>query len=349
MVGRHANRILAVCSLALLALAQTGLASASPLSEHPGTLPGVNLPSGSFNSAGNRLGTDYTYPTKADIDYYTDKGFNIFRISFLAKRVLKSAGTDRFVTTGDMNILSELVDYAATKGADVILDMHDYGLSFSGKLIGRDPGSTEEFAAAWETIAGKVAQKPNVVFGVMNEPNRQTAAQWLTGANAAVAAIRRAGAKQLVLVPGSYWNSAHTWTSTDNAEVMLGVRDPEQNLAFEAHQYLDSDNSGSHASVAPGSGSSRLAAFTEWAREHGVRGFLGEFGWAANKPAQKEGRDLLCFIGRNQDVWLGWTYWAGGPWWGDYMYSVEPRDGVDRPQMSVLSEFLDPHASPNCS
>jgi len=349
MIGRRTIQILAMWPLTLLALTQAGSAAPSSHADIQGTLPGVNLPSGSFGSDGNARERDYTYPTKADIDYYTGKGFKIFRISFLTKRVLRPAGTDRFNPTEDMKILTELIDYAATKGTNVILDMHDYGLSFSGKLIGRDPGASEEFAAAWETIASEVAQKPNVVFGVMNEPNRQTAAEWLEGANAGVAAIRRAGAKQLVLVPGSHWDSAHTWTTTDNAEVMLGFRDPEENFAFEAHQYLDGDNSGSHASVAPGSGTTRLAAFTEWARKNGVRGFLGEFGWAANDAAQKEGRDLLCFIRANQDVWLGWTYWAGGPWWGDYMFSIEPLDGADRPQISVLSEFVTPKAAPSCS
>ena len=323
-----------------LALAAPGLAAPALLDDAGLTLPGVNLPSGSFGSPGNRRERDYTYPKKSDIDYFTGKGFKSFRISFLAKRLLSQDGSGELVPTDDMNVLTELIDYAATKGATVILDMHDYGLTMSEKLIGHDLGATKEFAAQWRAIAREVAQKPNVVFGLMNEPNRQTATEWLGGANAAVAAIRQSGAKQLVLVPGSYWDSAYTWTDTDNAEVMTGFRDPAKNFAFEVHQYLDSDNSGGHAEAVPGTGSTRLVAFTEWARKHGVRGFLGEFGWATNDAAQKEGRDLLCSMSGSQDVWLGWAYWAGGPWWGDYMYSIQPSDGVDRPQMGVLSEFL---------
>ena len=350
MVARQTILVLVLSCIASLALLLAAAAGTQTSSESPGPLglSGVNIPSGSFSPSGNQIERDYTYPTKSNIDYYTAKGAKVFRISFLGQRLLAPGESGRLATTSDMDILTELIDYAATKGAAVILDMHDYGLSRTGKLIGRDPGATDEFAAAWETIAGEVADKPNVVFGLMNEPNRQSAAEWLEGANAAVAAIRRAGAKQLVLVPGSYWDSGHTWTTTDNGEVMLGFRDPGDNFAVEVHQYLDSDNSGSHTSVVPGVGATRLAAFTEWAREHGVRGFLGEFGWADNKPAHKEGRDLLCFISRNQDVWLGTTYWAGGPWWGDYMYSVEPLDGVDRPQMKVLSEFLTGAVSPKC-
>ena len=349
--ARSQMPIQSVCAVFCLALAVTfTFASRSTLAESQESswLAGVNLDAGSFNRKGNRLHFDYTYPTKEEIDYYTGKGATVFRIPFLAKRVIVADGDGNLAPSSDLSILTDLVDYAATKNASVILDMHDYGLSRSGKLIGRDPGAAEEFADTWRIIARQLKDRPNVIFGLMNEPHTQTAAEWLTGANAAIAAIRQAGADELVLVPGSYWDSAHTWTHNDNAKVMLGVQDPAENFVFEAHQYLDSDNSGTHASVVPGAGAKRLRRFTAWARDHGVRGFLGEFGWADSPEAHREGRDLLCFMSRNRDVWLGWTYWAGGPWWGDYMFSVEPNDGVDRPQMKILSEFLGGRA-PDCS
>ena len=99
----------------------------------------------------------------------------------------------------------------------------------------------------------------------------------------------------------------------------------------------------------PDSGINRLTAFTTWAREHGVRAFLGEFGWAATKPALKEGRDMLCLMSRNEDVWLGWAYFAAGPWWGDYMFSVQPEQGVDKPQMAVLQQFMQAMPPPDCA
>jgi len=336
-------RLAKACALCIplwLAMTASSLATTASPNDVQDVVPGVNLPSGSFGSPGDRREFDYTYPKNSDIDYFNDKGFKSFRISFLAKRLLSRDASGRLVLTDDMNSLNELIDYAASKGATVILDMHDYGLTMSEKLIGRDPGSIEEFADQWRTIAKEVAQRPNVVFGLMNEPNRQSAAEWLKGANAAVAAIRQTGAKQLVLVPGSHWDSAVTWTSTDNAEVMTGFQDPGNNFAFEAHQYLDSNNSGTSPIAVAGAGSKRLVDFTEWARKHNFRAVLGEFGWAVNEAAQKEGYDMLCYMSRNRDVWQSWDYWAGGPWWGDYMYSIQPSNGEDRPQMSVLSQFL---------
>ena len=43
-------------------------------------------------------------------------------------------------------------------------------------------------------------------------------------------------------------------------------------------------------------------------------------------------------MSKNSDVWLGWSYWAGGPWVGNYMFSVEPANNVDKPQMQVLRD-----------
>lgn len=304
-------------------------------------LPGVNIAGGEFNARGTKLGTDYRYPSTDRIDYFAAKGFRVFRVPFRAKRVVRPATTGGILLTTDVDVLIDVIDHAAKRNAYVILDMHDYGRFFSAGLIGRDPDATEEFAAAWGMIAARVKERANVVFGLMNEPNKQTAKEWLEGANAAIAAIRDAGANQMILVPGSYWSGAHSWLRRDNATVMLGVIDPANNFAYEVHQYLDKRSSGTKPDVVEGAGSSRLNAFTAWAKEHKVRAFLGEFGWAQNDQAHAEGEALLAHMSNNRDVWIGWAYWAAGPWRRDYMFSLEPLDGIDRPQMSVLEKFIE--------
>lgn len=299
----------------------------------PGWLTGVNLSGGELNGDKSRLNFDYTYPTAAEIDAFAGKGFRVFRVPVLAGRLLGSA-TDRGVTP-DWAALMRLVAVAATRQSTVIVDIHQYGGMGAG-LVGRDREATAAFVAAWREIARRLKDRPNVIFGLMNEPNRQTPAEWRGGAEAAIAAIRSAGARQLILVPGSAWDGAHSWVSSGNAAAMAGLKDPADNIAYEVHQYLDGDNSGTHPEVVPGAGASRLAAFTAWARAHHARGFLGEFGFAAAPQALAEGEALLAYLGRNTDVWRGWTYWAAGPWWGDYMFSVEPGPAGDKPQMAVL-------------
>jgi endoglucanase len=49
---------------------------------------------------------------------------------------------------------------------------------------------------------------------------------------------------------------------------------------------------------------------------------------------------VLKFMAENNDVWQGWTYWAGGRLWDtEYFTSIQPLKGKDRPQMSVLEKF----------
>ena len=44
----------------------------------------------------------------------------------------------------------------------------------------------------------------------------------------------------------------------------------------------------------------------------------------------------------DRDVWAGFTWWSAGPWWGDYMFSVQPNAGKDAPQISYLRPHLQP-------
>jgi endoglucanase len=305
-------------------------------------MPGVNLAGGEFGS-GLQLWTDYTYPSEQELDYYASKGFRVFRIPVKARRLLTAEPSYR---DEDIAVLLRLTDYAARKGTHVILDMHDYGRSYSGKLIGKDAGSIEEFASSWRLISEKFKDRPNVILGLMNEPNEQNASEWLEGANAAINSIREIGAGQLILVSGSYWSGAHSWVSSDNDTVMLGVVDPIDNCAFEVHQYLDPRSSGDpKEQVVPGKGTTAAEPFTRWLRANNKKGFLGEFGFTPEPAYMAEGMALLQHVSDNRDVYIGFAYWAGGPWWGDYPFSLEPADlgtlnPTDRPQLSILTRYL---------
>ena len=114
----------------------------------------------------------------------------------------------------------------------------------------------------------------------MNEPHDMSTELWLEDANVAIQAIRRAGAHNLLLVPGNAWTGGHSWThdwyGTPNAEVMLGIADSLDNYAYEIHQYLDSDYSGtSPECITAAEASEKLIDFTNWAKENGKRAFLG--------------------------------------------------------------------------
>jgi hypothetical protein len=142
-------------------------------------------------------------------------------------------------------------------------------------------------------------------------------------------------------VPGTYWDSAATWTSSDNATVIgSGVVDPAHNFAFEVHQYLDTWGAGTQSDVVSATiGAQRLAAVTAWAEATGNKLFLGEFGVSSDAVSLEALNNMLSFMQQHSDVWEGGTYWAAGAWQGQYMYSVEPAQGIDKPQMAILDQY----------
>ncbi len=206
--------------------------------------------------------------------------------------------------------------------------------------------SHADFADFWGRLAKEFADDPLVWFGLVNEPHDMPTKQWFDAANAAIAAIRQAGAKNLVLVPGNAWTGAHSWTSNSygggsNAQHVLEVKDPLDHWIIEVHQYLDADSSGTKREVVSATiGSERLKAFVAWCREHHKQAFLGEFGVPATPLSEQALTDMLRSMERDRDVWQGWTWWAAGAWWGDYMFSIEPKDGKDRPQMELAAAVL---------
>ena len=94
-------------------------------------------------------------------------------------------------------------------------------------------------------------------------------------------------------------------------------------------------------SVGPNIGSQRLAAFTAWCRLHHRRAFVGEFAAGDSPVGHAAVDDTLSGMEAAPDVCLGCARWAAGPWWGDYMFTLEPKpDGTDRPQMAWLAPHL---------
>ncbi|MGE4286742.1 MAG: cellulase family glycosylhydrolase [Phycisphaerae bacterium] len=330
--GNRAVQVFFVATILFCAFAQAEIA-----------YRGVNLSCAEF--AGDKLPGEfnrhYTYPTEAEIDYYSGKGMNLFRLCFQWERIQPKAGEE--FKADEFARLDKVVTWATAKDCFTILDPHNYA-RYYGKTIGAD-APEGCFADLWKRLAEKYKDNPKVIFGLINEPHDMPTELWLAQANEAIAAIRQTGAGNLILVPGNGWTGAWTWQKdwygTPNAKVMLNVKDSANNFAYEVHQYLDEDGSGrSPDCVSKTIGSERLKEFTEWLRANNKRALLGEFGVAANETALAALDDITLYLESNSDTWIGWSYWAAGPWWGDYMYSIEPAGGEDKPQMNVLEKYL---------
>ncbi len=315
-----------------------------------GYFPGINLAGAEFGKGPGVLGKDYLYPTEAECSYFQSKGFKIVRIPFKWERLQPLLLGD--LDPENLLELDRCVRQANAHGLVVLLDVHNYGMRLVGDknfLLGVSPELTgAHFNDFWVKLATHYKDNPQVWLGLMNEPYKQTAAQTAEIMQAAVKALRTAGIKNKILVPGTSWTGAHSWVRKGNAAAYENFVDPGDNFAFEVHQYLDKNFGGPDPHVVAGAGATRLVVFTEWARQHHFKAFLGEFSWdrdPANEQAPIEGEALLGYMDANKDVWIGYTFWAAGPLWNKYTFSIEPtglREGkpVDSSQMAIVRKHL---------
>ncbi|KAJ5938695.1 hypothetical protein N7466_001829 [Penicillium verhagenii] len=286
------------------------------------TWVGCNESGAEFGSAiPGTLGTDYIWPTTSNIQVLRDAGMNIFRVPFLMERLVPTSMTG----TPDATYLADLkstVAFITASGAHAVLDPHNYG-RYSGSII----ESTADFETFWKTVAAEFADNDLVIFDTNNEYHDMDQTLVLDLNQAAINGIRAAGATtQYIFAEGNAYTGAWSWTTyNDN---MSNLTDTEDKIVYEMHQYLDSDSSGtSETCVSSTIGQERLVEATAWLKANGKKGFLGEFAGGVNADCEAAVEGMLEYMSENSDVWMGAEWWSAGPWWGTYMYSLEPTDG----------------------
>jgi endoglucanase len=305
------------------------------------TLRGVNFASPAFfpSRLPGTYGHDFIYPDESEIGYFIDKGMNVFRISVLWERLQPALNGP--LDSGELNRLAGFINQVEQHGGYTIIDIHNYG-SYRGTLIGQGTVTDVAFADLWTRLATRFGHDDHVLFGLMNEPQVPRANVWQQAEQKAIDGIRGTGARNRILVSGIAWDGAAHFVDVSGNSLGVLV-DPQRRLVFEVHEYFDADASGtSESCISQSEALARLTSFTEWLRAGKRQGFLGEFGVSKRPECLMVLKSVASYLHKNSDVWLGWTYWAAGPWWGDYMFTIEPKAGTDRPQMLVLESFLHP-------
>jgi endoglucanase len=330
------------------------LVGSPPLPRYPSIVRGVNASGGEFGTVPGRYETHYIYPSRKEIVSYARQGFTVVRLPFRWERVqhrFYGRLDERSDGSGDMDYIRRVVSWITGEGMIAVLDPHDFGSRRVGSKsakIGSLQLPTSAFEDLWVRLARRFKSNDRVWFNLMNEPHGVTAQHWKMVAQSATNVIRGTGALNRILVPGTSWSGAHSWVSSGNAAAMAGFVDPAHNYAFDVHQYLDSDSSGTHGTCVAGVGSKRLDPFIDWAREKpGRYGFLGEF--AAGDPAVRgqercaiELHALLDDVEKS-GVFIGWTAWGAGAWWGSsYIFRLKSgaRGAHDTNYMKILKGYL---------
>ncbi|KAI0542082.1 glycoside hydrolase family 5 protein [Xylaria digitata] len=285
---------------------------------------GINLSVAEFGSGEypGIWGKHFYFPDESSITTLFEQGYNIFRVAFSMERLVADKLTND-IAADYLKNLTATVDYITAKGAYAILDPHNFGRYYGNVIT-----DTAGFGSFWTKLATAFKSNDKVIFDTNNEYHDMDQTLVLNLNQAAIDAIRGAGAtSQYIFAEGNGWSGAHAWNTTNDN--LKGLTDPSNKLLYEMHQYLDSDNSGtSDVCVSTTIGADRISGATAWLRANGKAGFLGEFAGGANSQCQSAVKGVLDHLEANSDVWQGALWWAAGPWWGDYIYSFEPPSGT---------------------
>ena len=317
------------------------------------------------NEGGIQFGYNFdSLPVTEAQTYYKNRGMNIVRFpvgwEMLQPNLCTGSTT---LSSTELTKLDNAVSMITAAGMDILIDLHNYGSYnysyFSTCASPPDAGTINltttqgYFANFWGQIAAHYASNAKVKFDLMNEPHVVTAAQMATAAQAAINAIRTAGANQYIFVEGGNSYADCRQIQYDAGPAFLTLTDSQNKLIAECHNYFDSSNSGSSDVASTGAGLDRVTTATTYAQAHNIKLFLGEFGIGFTPSMYTEGKAAMDYMQAHMDSgsggWVGWTAWGGGPNWSEnYWYNFEPRATnyspvvtplIDRPMMRFLSTY----------
>ncbi|KAF2840659.1 glycoside hydrolase family 5 protein [Patellaria atrata CBS 101060] len=287
---------------------------------------GINLSGAEFGNQNfsGVYGREYIWYDFNAIDTFLAQGMNHFRINFLMERLTPNELTAPLDPYYAGNLSEQTVSYITQKGAYVQIQPHNYG-RFYNEIITDVAG----FETWWKNVATPYVDNDLVIFDTNNEYHDMDQQLVFDLNQAAINGIRAAGALTQYITPeGNSWTGAWTWVSSGNGASLINLKDPADMLIYQMHQYLDTDGSGTHEEcVSATIFRERLVAATNWLKQNNQKGIIGEFAGGANEQCIKAIQDGLTYLRENRDVWTGALWWAAGPWWGDYMYSMEPPSG----------------------
>ena len=140
---------------------------------------------------------------------------------------------------------------------------------------------------------------------------------WATSVQAAVTAIRKAGATEhTILLPGTGYTSAESFVSSGSGPALAKVTNADgstDNLVFDVHKYLDSDNSGTHAACVGNDISAAFAPLATWLRQEKRQALLSEIGGGSSTAScMTDVCQVADYLNENNDVYLGMLGWAAG-------------------------------------
>jgi endoglucanase len=307
---------------------------------------GMNM--GGFNrGSGPVSGKDYPTYSNALLNWYQAKDVKCVRLLFTWEAVQSSLGGPVPATVtgpGYANYWNDLISVVTrlrARGIYVILAPWQYNTNSKDTDIVYDSNSFTpvQFADFWGKFAtainGVTGNDQRVGFDLINEPHTHAEsgnkagdiginlADWFSCAQAAINAVRAAGAQNTTFVPGLAYAAASSFITNGSSTEWLKLTDPLKNIAVTVHCYAGL------GSASPTVLRNACSALVAWARTNGVKVNIGEVAIDAGdngkapycsdfSTAQAQWADWNSFCIENDDVLVGWNWWgnsASGDWW----------------------------------
>jgi endoglucanase len=226
--------------------------------------------------------------------FVNDDGLNAFRLP-VGWQYLVNNQLGGPLDATNTAAYDKLVQGCLSSGAAMcIVDVHNYA-RYNGQIIGQGGPTNDQYASLWSQLATKYAAEPNVAFDIMNEPHDLGVPTWAVSAQAAVTAIRQAGAtSQTILLPGTDFASAASFVSSGSAQALSAITNPDGSttgLVYNVHKYLDSDGSGTHASCVTNNINTAFAPLAQYLRQNNRVAMLTETGGG---PTDASCMQMLC-------------------------------------------------------
>ena len=289
-------------------------------------------------------GTNYIYPDKTEIKYFAKKGVTVMQLPLRWERIQKSMFGALDVT--ELNRITRFLNDCASAGVVVVLNIHNfarYKMNNVEYIIGSREVPVAAFKDFWKKMAYALKGFDNIyALDIMNEPHDMGNYSWFNAAQEAIKGIREVNRNVYIMVEGESYSNAATWEQhNDNLKYL---KDPSDNIIFNAHCYFDNDYSGTYAksydqsNVNAYTGIEYVKPFVNWLKANNKKGFVGEFGVPKNDSRWLVVMDnFLHYLTSNG---ISGSYWAAGPWWKSYPLSLHPVAGNDQPQMGVYAKYL---------
>ncbi|WAQ93217.1 hypothetical protein PtA15_18A275 [Puccinia triticina] len=344
-----------VSLLSAISLATAKSESNPPAAAYGKTLPRlagfvVNLAGWDFGAQTNGVyspGSTGVAPPKTQIPHFIKQNVNLLRVpvawGFIQPEINKE------LNATNANIYREFIEDITSRGAYAIIDLHAYARN-NGEIVGESPQMPASVLVnLWLKLGALFKDNKQVILGLSNEPHDQSIEKWAVTVQTLVTAMRKDGINNILLLPGTDWTSLKAFP--DWYKSMKTVKNPDgsfDGLWFEAHRYLDGDNSGkSRECVA--SHADEVVSIAKMLKEDSRQILLGETGGGSTESCKKYLPELVEAVANAYPHFAGFAIWSAGAFDATYELVVTVKDESsptgwkDQENWLSIKKFLPTH------